>query len=86
MENKNLLDYSNTHSGLIDKTEILDKVKPLNLIPEIDGLTVKQVADYYEIDVDTIRMCYRRNKERIGIGEVAILSISDFEYIFNCNL
>ena len=46
-------------------TEVLDKVKKLFLIPELEVMTVKQVAEFYEVDVDVIKKCYQRNKTEI---------------------
>lgn len=49
----------------IERTEILDKVKNLMLLPELDMMTARQIADYYEVDYNAIRVCYQRNKNEI---------------------
>lgn len=54
---------------LIARTEVLDKVKKLLLIPEMNCMTIRQVADYYEVDIDTIKRCCQRNRtEIVGDG------------------
>jgi hypothetical protein len=49
----------------IDRIDVLDKVKQLFLIPEINAVTTAQVATFYEVDADTIKKCYQRNKQEI---------------------
>lgn len=49
----------------IERTEILDKVKNLMLLPELDMMTARQIADYYEVDYNTVKLCYQRNKNEI---------------------
>ena len=56
LENKELRD------GAIERIEVLDKVKQLFLIPELECMTVKQVADYYEIPLSTVNDQYQNNK------------------------
>ena len=49
----------------IGRTEVLDKVKKLFLIPELEVMTVKQVAEFYEVEVGVIKKCYQRNRVEI---------------------
>ena len=49
---------------LITKIEILNQVKPLVLIPKMEVMTTKMIADYFEVEQDAIRKCYQRNKEK----------------------
>ena len=55
----------------IEKTDILDKVKKLFLIPEMDVMTTRMVADYFEVEVDTIQRVYQRNKDEVKDDGVA---------------
>lgn len=55
---------------LIARTEVLDKVKKLLLIPEMNCMTIRQVADYYEVDIDTLKKCCKRNKDEIILDGV----------------
>lgn len=48
-----------------DRIDVLGKVKELFLIPKLNIMTIRQVADYYEVDVDTIKKVYNRNKNEI---------------------
>lgn len=60
---ESLLENKELRDGAIERIEVLDKVKKLFFIPELECLTVKQVADYYEVDVETIQKQYQRNKD-----------------------
>lgn len=55
---------------MIDRVDVLDKVKELFLIPQLECLTIKQVAEYYEVDLDTIKKCYQRNMGEIDLDGV----------------
>lgn len=50
---------------LIDRVEVLSKVKALFLIPGIEMMSTKMVAEFYEVDSGTLRVCYNRNKKEI---------------------
>lgn len=66
---ESMVDNHDLRNELIARTEVLDKVKKLLLIPEMNCMTIRQVADYYEVDVDTIKRCCQRNRtEIVGDG------------------
>lgn len=65
-----------------ERIEVLDKVKQLFLIPTLECMTIKQLADYYEVDIHTIQMCYDRNKEEIDLDGVTLKVPKDFKEIF----
>lgn len=66
---ESMVDNYDLRNELIARTEVLDKVKKLLLIPEMNCMTIRQVADYYEVDVDTINRCCQRNRtEIVGDG------------------
>lgn len=46
----------------IDPLKVLNKVKQVLFIPGWDMLTIRQVADYYEVDFRTIQKIYQRHK------------------------
>lgn len=65
----------------INRTEVLDKVKELFLIPHMELMTMRQVAEYYEVDVHTVQVCYDRNKNEINPDGVVIKTPRDFKKI-----
>lgn len=68
---ESMVDNHDLRNELIAITEVLDKVKKLLLIPEMNCMTIRQVADYYEIDIDTIKRCCQRNRTEIEGDGVA---------------
>jgi len=68
---ESMVDNHDLRNELIARTEVLDKVKKLLLIPDMNCMTIRQVADYYEVDVDTIKRCCQRNRTEIEGDGVA---------------
>lgn len=68
----------------ISRVDVLDKVKDLFLIPAIECMTIKQVADYYEVPVETIRTTYKMNREELVSDGAIKHSISDIKNSIGC--
>lgn len=47
----------------ISKVDILDKVKSLLLLPHLECMTTQQVAEYYEVPIETVRSQYKENRD-----------------------
>lgn len=62
--NDNLLD-AETRAAVAGRVEVLDKVKELFLLPELEMMTMQQMADYYEVEYDVVKKCFQRNKKEI---------------------
>lgn len=58
--------------------EVLDKVKKLLLIPSFEVMTLKQVADYYEVDPHTVEMICSRNSDELNSDGVCRKKVKDF--------
>lgn len=67
---ESMVDNHDLRNELIARTEVLDKVKKLLLIPEMNCMTIRQVADYYEVDIDALKKCCKRNKDEIILDGV----------------
>ncbi len=61
----------------INRTEVLNKVKELFLIPHMELMTMRQVAEYYEVDVETAQKQYKRNNDEFKLDGAKKYSISD---------
>jgi DNA-binding transcriptional regulator YhcF (GntR family) len=61
----NMVDSKEERQKYIDRVEVLEKVKTLLLIPQLEMATLRQLADFYEVDYNTIKLCYQRNKREI---------------------
>lgn len=73
------LESKDMRDKCIGQIELLDKVKTLFLLPELDCLTTKQVADYFEVGVEAIQSQYKRNKNEFDSDGVCLKKISDFK-------
>ena len=61
-----LMESKELREQMAARVDVLDKVKKLFLLPKLDMVTAQQIADYYEVDYNAIRMCYHRNKDEIN--------------------
>lgn len=75
----NLTDNKELRERYISRVEVLDKVKKLMMIPSMEFMTIKQVAEYYEVDVETVQKAYLRNKDEFMSDGVKKYPISELE-------
>lgn len=78
-----ILDDKSIREKRIERTEVLDKVKKLLLIPQMECMTIRQVAEYYEVDWNVINKCYQRNKHEIDADGTMTKTPTNFKEIFN---
>ncbi len=62
----------------VEHYEILEKVKKLLLIPSFEAMTLKQVADYYEVNPHTVEMICSRNFDELNSDGVCRKKVKDF--------
>lgn len=83
----NIIDQKDLRNQIMsnaeEKLKVLHKVKELFLIPQMNVMTITQVAEYFEVPLKTIQTCYRDNKEEISLDGVSQKSHSDFLSIEN---
>lgn len=77
-----LIDKKDLREQMAGRVEVLDKVKELFLMPKLDMLTTQQVADYYEVEYDAIRVCHQRHKEEIEMDGAPIVSLKSLKAQF----
>lgn len=65
MNEENLLENKELREKYVSRIEVLEKVKELLLIPSFDFMTIQQVADYYEVDIEAVKKVFQRNKEEL---------------------
>lgn len=58
----------------MDRVDVLDKVKKLLLLPELDMATTRQVADFYEVKIDSVAKLVMRNREELDSDGMYILT------------
>ncbi|MCM1276980.1 MAG: hypothetical protein NC299_16720 [Lachnospiraceae bacterium] len=82
---ESILDSKELRDKMSDRIEVLDKVKQLLLIPEMECMTVQQVADYYEVPYETIKSQYKYNKDEFDNDGVHFKQLSDFKSLVGLN-
>lgn len=60
-----LIEQKDLRQQYIDRIDVLEKVKALVMLPDVELMTVVQIADFYEVDIDVIQRIYQRNKAEI---------------------
>ena len=73
-----LIEQKDLRDQCIAKVEVLDKVKKLFLLPGMEMMSTKMVADYYEVDQEVIYKCYNRNKKEIDPDGVCVKKQREF--------
>lgn len=61
----------------IDRLDILEKVKALFLIPEVNLMSTGMVAKFFDVPVDTIKSVYKNNSEEVDSDGVKRLKASE---------
>ena len=73
-----MIDNKNLREQYISRTEVLDKVKKLFLIPKLEMMTIHQVAEFYEVDTTVINKCILRNSDEVYADGVMLKKPRDF--------
>ena len=81
-----IIDNQEYRNEMIDRIDVLDKVKALLLIPELDGMTIPMLSDYFSVDTKAVRKCYERNQVEIDQDGVALISFGNFSMRQNVSL
>lgn len=74
MKEEDLLESSALRNQMIDRTEVLSKVKELFLLPGLGMMTTKQVADFYEVQTRIINQVMSRHRDEIMMDGVKKLT------------
>ncbi|WP_197242372.1 hypothetical protein [Bacillus cereus] len=77
-DSNELLTNGKLREQLIDKIEVLDRVKELLLLPKIGLATTQQVADFYEVSFDAIEKIASRNSVELAIDGYGLYKRHDF--------
>ena len=65
MQSLELLENRELRNKNLNKIEVLKKVGNLLLLPNKDFATTKQVAEFFEVNLETIQKLIQRNKEEL---------------------
>lgn len=73
------LDNKELREQTMERVEVLDKVKQLFLIPELECMTVKQVADYFEVPLSTVNDQFQHNRDEFESDGTDFKPLSSFK-------
>jgi hypothetical protein len=74
-----LLESRTLRGGLAARTEALDKVKALMLLPDEVHVTTRMVAGYFEVREDAIRQLVARHRDELRSNGAVVLRGSDLD-------
>ena len=78
MNETQFIDDRTLRDNAVGNYEVLEKVKKLLLIPELEVMTTEQVADYYEVDYDAVKKVYQRNTDELESDGMHIEKMENF--------
>lgn len=73
-----IIESKEARDKMMERSEVLDKVKKLFLIPGMEMMTTKQVAEYFEVSTDMLKEVYRRNKDEIDSDGTVLKKVDEF--------
>ncbi|MCR6465306.1 hypothetical protein NXB04_25935 [Bacillus paranthracis] len=88
----NLINGTNQETFIMDagvreaymnRVEVLEQVKGLLLLPKLEVASTKQVADFYEVEVDAINSINRRHREELENDGMTIIKRGNIEDFLN---
>lgn len=81
MTEKQFIENKVLREKYISRFEVLEKVKTLLLIPEMECMTIKQVADYYETSLEVIKWQFQNNSDEFISDGSALKTSKDFKIL-----
>lgn len=76
-QNENIITDKNLRDKCVEHYEVLGRVKTLLLIPGTEFATITEIADFYEVSVDSIQKIYQRNKSEIDMDGIQLISANE---------
>jgi len=86
MNANELLESKELREKLVAKVEVLEKVKKLLLIPGTELMSVKQVADYYEVGEKAIQSLFNDHRDELEEDGTCLKGYKDFSSILKGEL
>lgn len=80
-EFESLIDNKKLRDENIKHIEVLNKIKELVMLPELNLMTMEQIATYYEVDKKTVDKCYKRNRDEIDEDGAFLKTAKEFRKV-----
>ncbi|MGP4087783.1 restriction endonuclease [Streptomyces sp. KR55] len=72
-----LLESKSLRDSVLERTDVLDRVKALSLLPDGMHVTTAMVAAYFGVTVEVIRQLTKRHREELQVNGMAVLRGAD---------
>lgn len=86
IKEEGLLEDKEMRQGLMNRLEVLEKVKELVTLDNTELMTTNLVANYYEVTEDVIRDNIRRHKEELESNGVKVMKYRDIKDMVNSEM
>ena len=77
IKEKDLIENKDVRESLITRVEVLDRVKELNTLADTDYMTTRQVAEFYEVDMNVVQQIWSSNRGEIDSDGVVTINYND---------
>lgn len=81
-----LLESPTLRSSVLERTDVLDKVKVLSLLPDGMHVTTAMVATYFEVTADVVRQLAKRHREELEANGMIVLRGADLRQFESDNM
>lgn len=81
-----LLTSKELRDKVIERLDVLDKVKQVFLVPNVNMMPSVTLASFYEVSVDVIRKVYQRHKREIDSDGVRLMTAKDICNVTGCHV
>lgn len=81
--NESFLESRSLRDNCIERLDILNRVKALFLIPEVNLMSTGMVAKFFDVPADTIRKEYQLNKDELDLDGVKAFSSKELQVAGN---
>ncbi|PFN08272.1 phage antirepressor KilAC domain-containing protein [Bacillus cereus] len=78
-----IIETKEEREALIERVDVLQKVKDLLLLPNMEMVTTKQVAAFYEVPHEAISTVIRRNMEELESDGMYLARYSEIKEVIN---
>jgi hypothetical protein len=81
-----LLESKSLRGSVLDRTDALDRVKALSLLPDGMHVTTAMVAAYFNVTVEAVRQLSKRHREELEANGMAVLRGADLRKFESDNM
>ncbi|MER7051048.1 restriction endonuclease [Streptomyces sp. NPDC000351] len=81
-----LLESPALRGSVLQRTDVLDKVKALSLLPDGMHVTTAMLASYFEVTAEAVRQLAKRHREELTVNGMTVLRGADLRQFESDNM